>query len=511
MMKKLLLSGHHHTSLLCCSATTRLSSTPSLLLFNQCSINKSRQFHYGRVVFSSSSSSEDDQSSAHPFRFLQRGLKLASPKLIILMGPPGAGKGTQSRLITAECPSYHIISAGDTLREESQTNPQLKELLASGKLAPEEETAKYLLKKMNSIYKEYYEQYVTSVTTPSSSVDKEAATTGTTPAQEVDQQNQPTKDGPADLISTSVEQQQTVPSPNFILEGYPRNLIQTKQFLTWFTGGDIHFSKHHTIILHLLVDKECIKERLKGRLIHDKSGRTYHVEFRKPKVDSQDDVTGEPLSKRDDDLNDEAIANRMETYKSQTLPTLELLIDNEFEVVDVTAIEHDIEKVRSKVFRNLIERGYLAKPKSAPPNTGNTTVGTTTPASGQMAGKSKEIQAQKAAARESGSKGKKKKWSKSRVKEKLNNKVLFDTKSFNQLVKEVPKMKLITIARVSEALGVTGSVAKKGLRYLEEKDLIKPVVKHSNMMVYVVKKEETAEAPKEETKPSKKESKKEKQ
>ncbi|KAF0978880.1 hypothetical protein FDP41_001950 [Naegleria fowleri] len=128
-----------------------------------------------------------------------------------------------------------------------------------------------------------------------------------------------------------------------------------------------------------------------------------------------------------------------------------------------------------------------------------------------MAGKSKEIQAQKAAARESGSKGKKKKWSKSRVKEKLNNKVLFDTKSFNQLVKEVPKMKLITIARVSEALGVTGSVAKKGLRYLEEKDLIKPVVKHSNMMVYVVKKEETAEAPKEETKPSKKESKKEKQ
>jgi len=122
-----------------------------------------------------------------------------------------------------------------------------------------------------------------------------------------------------------------------------------------------------------------------------------------------------------------------------------------------------------------------------------------------MAGKSKEIQAQKAAARESGSKGKKKKWSKSRVKEKLNNKVLFDTKSFNQLVKEVPKMKLITIARVSEALGVTGSVAKRGLRYLEEKDLIKPVVKHSNMMIYIVKKDESAaaEAPKEEVKPQK--------
>ncbi|KAF0978879.1 hypothetical protein FDP41_001949 [Naegleria fowleri] len=386
MIKKLLLSGHHQGSTILCGSSTRLSSTtPSLILFNQCcTINKSRQFHYGRIVFTQSSS-EDDQSSAHPFRFLQRGLKLASPKLIILMGPPGAGKGTQSRLITAECPSYHIISAGDTLREESQTNPQLKELLASGKLAPEEETAKYLLKKMNSIYKEYYEKYVTSVTTPSTSghVDKEAAatipSTTTDSASSTDQQNLPTKDGSTELPSaTTVEQH--VPSPNFILEGYPRNIVQTKQFLTWFTGGDIHFSKHHTIILHLLVDKECIKERLRGRLIHDKSGRTYHVEFRKPKVDSLDDATGEPLSKRDDDLNDEAIANRMETYKSQTLPTLELLIDNEFEVVDVTAIEQDIEKVRSKLFRNLIERGYLPKPKTS---SSSTSAGGTTPASPQ--------------------------------------------------------------------------------------------------------------------------------
>ncbi|KAL9646635.1 hypothetical protein ABK040_010747 [Willaertia magna] len=126
-------------------------------------------------------------------------------------------------------------------------------------------------------------------------------------------------------------------------------------------------------------------------------------------------------------------------------------------------------------------------------------------------GKSKEIQAQKAAARTATeSKKSKKKWSKSRVKEKLNNKVLFDTKAFNALVKEVPKMKLITIARVSEAIGVTGSVAKQGLRYLEEKDLIKPVVKHHKMMIYVVKKEQQEEVKEETTKKSTKKSKKEK-
>ncbi|KAL0481688.1 ribosomal protein S25 [Acrasis kona] len=108
-------------------------------------------------------------------------------------------------------------------------------------------------------------------------------------------------------------------------------------------------------------------------------------------------------------------------------------------------------------------------------------------------GKSKEIQAQKKSAKDAnkdkssgGSKQKKKKWSKGRIKEKLNNKVLFDKKTYANLTKDVPKMKLITLSRVSEQLGVTASVAKVGLRHLKEKGTIKPLVLHSKMLVYVV-------------------------
>lgn len=63
---------------------------------------------------------------------------------------------------------------------------------------------------------------------------------------------------------------------------------------------------------------------------------------------------------------------------------------------------------------------------------------------------------------------------------------MFDKKTYNSLLKEVPKMKLITLSRVSEQLGVTVSVAKVGLRHLKEKNVIKPVVLHNKMLVYVV-------------------------
>ncbi|EFC43572.1 hypothetical protein NAEGRDRAFT_68635 [Naegleria gruberi] len=371
-----ILFHHHHNNL------TTVNNGSIILSAASSSNSLIRQFHYGRILFNVEQTTEEDQTQ---FRFLQRGLKFASPKLIILLGPPGSGKGTQSRFITGENPNYHIISAGDTLREESQTNPQLKELLASGKLAPEDETAKYLLKKMNIIYKEYYEQILLKES--ENVTEQQTSTTTTTTEQEQSSEstvNTTTTTSSSSNVATSLNQDNTPIPPNFILEGYPRNITQCKQFLTWFTGGDIHFSKPNTLILHLLVDKECIKERLKGRLIHDKSGRTYHVEFRKPLNTEKDDITGDDLSKRDDDLNDEAIVNRMETYKSQTLPTLELLIDNEFDIIDVPAIEQNIEKVRSKVTRSLIEKGFIPKPQPTVTATTTATVVTNTHAEPQQ-------------------------------------------------------------------------------------------------------------------------------
>jgi len=102
-------------------------------------------------------------------------------------------------------------------------------------------------------------------------------------------------------------------------------------------------------------------------------------------------------------------------------------------------------------------------------------------------GKSKQIQAQKAAAKKSktgGGKAKKKKWSKGKTKEKLNNLVLFDQATYDKLLKEVPNSRLITPSVVSERLKVNGSLARKAIRELVSKGLIRPVSLHSSQAIY---------------------------
>ena len=83
-----------------------------------------------------------------------------------------------------------------------------------------------------------------------------------------------------------------------------------------------------------------------------------------------------------------------------------------------------------------------------------------------------------------GSKAKKKKWSKGKARDKLNNLVLFDKGSYDKLYKEVPSYKLITPSIVSERLKVRASLAKKGLKELEEKGLIRCVISHRAQMIY---------------------------
>merc|ERR1712042_248553 len=83
-----------------------------------------------------------------------------------------------------------------------------------------------------------------------------------------------------------------------------------------------------------------------------------------------------------------------------------------------------------------------------------------------------------------GGKAKKKKWSKGKVRDKLNNLVLFDKQTYDKLYKEVPSYKLITPSVVSERLKVTGSLARRGLKELLAKGLIRQVVKHHAQLVY---------------------------
>eukprot|EP00759_Apiculatamorpha_spiralis_P055338 PhF_6_TR7513/c0_g1_i1/m.11130/K02975/RP-S25e, RPS25; small subunit ribosomal protein S25e len=82
---------------------------------------------------------------------------------------------------------------------------------------------------------------------------------------------------------------------------------------------------------------------------------------------------------------------------------------------------------------------------------------------------------QKAAAAAASSKSKKKKWSKGKVRDPLDNAVMWDQGTVDKLVAEVPKWKVITVSVISERLKVNGSLAREALKYLEAKDLVKAV------------------------------------
>ncbi|KFM75805.1 40S ribosomal protein S25, partial [Stegodyphus mimosarum] len=93
----------------------------------------------------------------------------------------------------------------------------------------------------------------------------------------------------------------------------------------------------------------------------------------------------------------------------------------------------------------------------------------------------------------SGGKAKKKKWSKGKVRDKLNNLVLFDKPTYEKMLKEIPSYKLITPSVVSDRLKVRGSLARKALEELQQKGLIKQVVKHHSQVIYTrVTKEDTS-------------------
>ena len=84
----------------------------------------------------------------------------------------------------------------------------------------------------------------------------------------------------------------------------------------------------------------------------------------------------------------------------------------------------------------------------------------------------------------SGSKAKKKKWSKGKSRDKLNNMVLFDKATYDKLYKDVPNYKLITPAVVSERLKVSGSLARRALQELQAKRMIKLVSEHRAQLIY---------------------------
>ena len=178
---------------------------------------------------------------------------------LILLGAPGAGKGTQATFI---CQKYGIpqISTGDMLRAAVKAGTPLgieaKKIMDSGALVSDE------------------------------------------------------------LIINLVKER--IAQPNcangFLFDGFPRTLPQADAMKTAAVKIDY--------VLEIDVPFDAIIERMSGRRSHPASGRTYHLKFNPPKTDGQDDLTGEPLIQRDDD-KEETVRKRLEVYSAQTRPLVD--------------------------------------------------------------------------------------------------------------------------------------------------------------------------------------------
>ncbi len=182
---------------------------------------------------------------------------------VILLGPPGAGKGTQAQFV---CEAFGIpqISTGDMLRAaiaaDSPLGRQAKAVMDAGELVSDDIVVGLVQERIAA---------------------------------------QDCEDG-------------------FLFDGFPRTIPQARAVVD--AGIAIEY-----VVEITLADEEVVR-RIAGRRIHESSGRVYHVDFNPPKVDGTDDETGEALVQRDDD-REETVRERLAVYRRQTAPLVDFYRD----------------------------------------------------------------------------------------------------------------------------------------------------------------------------------------
>lgn len=214
---------------------------------------------------------------------------------LILLGGPGAGKGTQSTFIIDR---YNIpqISTGDMLRSEissgSDIGKQAKQLMDGGNLVPD------------------------------------------------------------DLIIELVDQRISKEdcANGYLLDGFPRTIVQADALKNKGIFIDA--------VIEIAVDDEEIVKRMSGRRAHIASGRTYHIHYNPPKNEGLDDVTGEPLVQRIDD-KEETVRKRLNVYREQTAPLISYYRqwseDGSTGAPGYKKVNGigDVEEIRDEIFRSL--------------------------------------------------------------------------------------------------------------------------------------------------------------
>jgi adenylate kinase len=133
----------------------------------------------------------------------------------------------------------------------------------------------------------------------------------------------------------------------FVLDGYPRTLVQAEHLTEWLKGRGVG-----EVVIHLAVDYNVIIARLTGRRECPRCGTPYNVVLRPPKVDELCDLDGTKLVRREDDRED-VIRARLEAYERLTQPVLDYLRNNGGRVIDVDASYDPPEVVFQKIGRAL--------------------------------------------------------------------------------------------------------------------------------------------------------------
>ena len=216
---------------------------------------------------------------------------------IILLGPPGAGKGTQAQFIMD---AFNIpqISTGDMLRaaikDGTELGMRVKDVMSSGGLVSD------------------------------------------------------------DIIIALVKEriQQADCQQGFLFDGFPRTVPQAQAML----DAGVHVDN----VLEICVEDEAIVQRLSGRRVHEGSGRVYHIQYNPPKVAGKDDETGDDLIQREDDL-EATIRKRLGIYHDQTEVLVDFYKNmSEVEALKAHAPAYhrvngigDVDEIRTKVLSML--------------------------------------------------------------------------------------------------------------------------------------------------------------